>query len=149
MLTMPDQTQLLTLVKARRLSSLILLFMAVGTLTELFLLEHFEDQWQLVPIILIGASLLLFVFLQFRSSKKFIAIFNGFMVSCALSGCLGTWFHFKANMEFESELHPKSTLWSLLTESLTGALPALAPGSMIVFALLGYLYTILILKKQQ
>jgi hypothetical protein len=37
-------------------------------------------------------------------------------------------------------MKPTAKMWDLLFESFTGALPALAPGSMIVFALAGFTY---------
>lgn len=59
---------------------------------------------------------------------------------CALSGFIGIYFHLQANWEFETELHPGQDLITNFTESMSGALPALAPGSMVVFALIGYIY---------
>lgn len=121
--------------------------MSFGTVSELILLGHYEDLWQLVPIVLIGVSIIIFILLHWRLSLVFLKLFNGLMMGCVLGGILGTWFHVKANMEFEMELHPSLSGLSLMIDSLSGALPALAPGSMIVFGLIGYLYTILI-KKQ-
>lgn len=60
--------------------------------------------------------------------------------STAFSGLLGVYFHMKANFEFESELRPKLSFTQHLLDSFSGALPALAPGSMVVFALIGYTY---------
>lgn len=143
----PDQYQPFSQVRAYRMITFTLVFMAVGTIAELVLLEHYEDQWQLIPILLVGTAIAFFILLKWYSPKALILIFNGLMMGCAVSGFLGIWFHLKANMEFEMELHPSSSGWSLFLDSLAGALPALAPGSMIVFALIGYVYTILILKQ--
>tara|TARA_B100000767_G_scaffold269985_1_gene292810 strand:+ start:1707 stop:1856 length:150 start_codon:yes stop_codon:yes gene_type:complete len=44
-------------------------------------------------------------------------------------------------------MKPTANFWELFSESLSGALPTLAPMSMIVLALIGYSYLILI--KQQ
>ncbi len=52
-------------------------------------------------------------------------------------------------MEFEKELHNHTSGLNLLLETLSGALPALAPGSMIVYAFIGYLYILLILKPSK
>ena len=59
-----------------------------------------------------------------------------------VSGGLGVWFHLKANFEFEMELHPSLEGWELLKESLSGAIPALAPGSMVALGLVGHLFTL-------
>lgn len=124
-----------------------LVFMAIGTCAELLLLHHYEDQWQLAPIVLILLSTVVFVLSLWKASKALIKLFKILMIGCAASGIIGAWFHLKANMEFEKELHPSSSGWTLISETLSGALPALAPGSMIVFALIGYMYTLLILKQ--
>ena len=143
----PDQYQPFYQVRAYRLITVTLVFMAVGTMAELVLLEHYEDQWQLIPILLVGTAIVFFILMKWYSPKALIIIFKGLMIGCAISGLLGIWFHLKANMEFEMELHPSSSGWPLFIDSLAGSLPALAPGSMIVFALIGYLYTILILTQ--
>ncbi|MDX1629889.1 MAG: hypothetical protein R3345_14375, partial [Fulvivirga sp.] len=68
------------------------------------------------------------------------------LVACGISGILGFYFHLKANIEFETELHPTQSVTDTLLASFSGALPALAPGSMIVFALVGFIY--LLFKKK-
>ena len=55
------------------------------------------------------------------------------------AGLLGVYFHFQSNVEFEQELHPSSGGLELVTESLGGAMPTLAPGAMILLGLLGIL----------
>ncbi|MDX1314396.1 MAG: hypothetical protein R3356_02740, partial [Eudoraea sp.] len=47
------------------------------------------------------------------------------------------------------EMTPSAKGWDLFVESLSGALPALAPGSMIVLALIGYSYLILLKQKNE
>lgn len=47
-----------TIAIVRRILLVALVVSLVGTLTELLLLEHFEDAWQWAPIVLLGASLL-------------------------------------------------------------------------------------------
>lgn len=131
----------------KKVLTLTVLFMALGTGAELILIDHYEDGWQLVPIILIGLSLLLFVVL--RWAPKLVLVFKVLMGLCVISGIIGAWLHLKANMEFESELHASSTGWTLFVDSLSGALPTLAPGSMIVFGLIGYSYTLLTLKQNK
>ncbi len=133
--------------KVNRLLTLTLVFMAMGTVTELALIGHYEDAWQLVPILLISASLLTFVVLKWSASNAIHKLFKGLMIGCVISGVIGIWFHFKANMEFEKELHPSASGIDLLIESLSGALPTLAPGSMMVFGAIGFIYTLLIIKQ--
>mgnify|MGYP005846941923 CR=1 FL=1 len=126
-----------------RLKSLLVftvIFMSLGTLIELFLLSHYEDEWQLLPIILISAALLIFIFLLINPKAWLIIGLKILLWGCALSGALGAYFHIRANLEFEAELHPTQSFTQHLIDSLSGALPALAPGSMLVFALIGYIH---------
>ncbi len=134
-----------------RLTKLIfsaLLFMSVGIALELYLLDHYEDALQLIPILCISCSLLVVVMLWFSRSHLLLLIFKCLLVLSVGSGLYGTFLHLKANYEFESEMNSKADFSELLVESFSGALPALAPGSMILFALIGYAYLIIIKQKQ-
>lgn len=124
------------------------LFMIFGTITELFLLEHYEGALQLIPLICIGVSLLLVVLIYFNHSSQLIKLFKIFLWITALSGFYGSFLHLKANIEFEMEMKPTATVWDVFIDSFSGALPTLAPGSMIVLALLGYSYLLLINQKK-
>ena len=136
-----------TSIRLSKWLTLTIVFMALGTGAELILIDHYEDAWQLVPIVLIGSSLLLFVVIRWVPTLTLV--FRILMALCVISGMVGAWLHLKANMEFESELHASSTGWTLFVDSLSGALPTLAPGSMIVFGLIGYSYTLLTLKQNK
>ena len=133
---------------AKQLIIAALLFMMVGTVLELHLLDHYEDTQQLIPMLCIGASIIALVVLLFHRAKWTIGLYKLFLGLTALSGIYGTFLHLQANYEFEVEMKPTAKAWDLLVESLSGALPALAPGSMIVLALIGYSYLILLKQKQ-
>ncbi|MEQ9423331.1 MAG: hypothetical protein RJQ09_02855 [Cyclobacteriaceae bacterium] len=128
-----------------RLISFIVVFMSIGTMAELLLIGHYEDSWQLLPIILIASSMVVFILIHWRKTAL-TGFFKTLMIACAISGLIGLWFHLNANFEFEKEMYPTHSFGTLLLKSLTGALPVLAPGSMIVFGSIGYLYVLL---KQQ
>jgi hypothetical protein len=145
---MDHQRSISNLLSVKQLIVVALLFMMVGTITELFLLHHYEGLLQLIPIFCIGTSLILMVILLFRKNLLLMKAFSLLMGISALSGLYGTFLHLKANFEFEQEMKPTASFWDLLLESLSGALPALAPASMIVFALIGITY-ITLLKQNQ
>ncbi|MEM7549507.1 MAG: hypothetical protein AAF363_07530 [Bacteroidota bacterium] len=146
-MTPEDHSHSFYSLKASRITTIAMTFMALGTLAELFLLEHYEDSWQLIPIVLIALSIVFFLVLQWSPSTIITKVFKGLMIACGMSGVLGSWLHLKANMEFEAELHPSYSFLTLITNSFSGAFPALAPGSMIVFGLIGYLYITLTAKQ--
>lgn len=122
-------------------------FMLLGTGLELYLLHHFEDTQQLIPLLCIGVFIAVVIVSFFYKNKGLIRVLKLVLILTALSGLYGTFLHLQANYEFELEMKPTANTWTLLVESMSGALPALAPCSMIVLALLGYSY-ILLLNKQ-
>ena len=128
------------------LSAFIL--MVMGTVLELYLLDHYESLSQLILILctgLISLTVILLIFYRTRWIKNF---FKWLLLITALSGIYGFYLHLDANFEFESDMKPTANNWDLFIESLSGALPALAPFSMVVLALIGYSYLILINQKQ-
>ncbi|MCX2718026.1 hypothetical protein [Lentiprolixibacter aurantiacus] len=132
----------------KRVIIVALLFMMVGTALELYLLNHYEGTLQLIPIICIGASITTLAILHFHRTTYTIRIYKLVLGLTALSGVYGTFLHLQANFEFEVEMKPTAKTWDLFLESLSGALPSLAPGSMIVLALIGYSYLLLLKQKQ-
>ena len=123
---------------------LALVFMLFGTALELYLLHHYVSAQQAIPLICICALLILMTLSFFSWAHGFFRFFKPALVLTALSGLYGTFLHLKANFEFELEMTPTANNWDLFLESISGALPALAPCSMIVLALLGYSYTLLL-----
>ena len=62
------------------------------------------------------------------------------MLALLIAGVAGVVLHVQGNLEFERELNPGESGWPLWLEVARGATPALAPGSLIPFGLLGLLY---------
>jgi len=131
----------------KKMIVLALLFMMIGTLLELYLLDHYEDAFQLIPVLCIAFSLINLIILFFKRSKIVIKLFKLVLVLTSFSGIYGVFLHLQSNFEFEQDMKPTATNWELFSESLSGALPTLAPMSMLVLAFIGYSYLILI--KQQ
>ena len=121
-----------------------LVIMSIGTALELYLLDHYEDKLQLIPILCIGLVIVTVILLIYLRSKVMKGLFKFILVITALSGFYGSYLHLIANYEFEQEMKPTASTMHLLSESLSGALPALAPFSMVVLALIGYSYLIII-----
>ncbi|NRB53938.1 MAG: hypothetical protein HRU41_40185 [Saprospiraceae bacterium] len=113
----------------------------LGTGAELLLLEHTQDAWQLIPVILIGLALVAFSWFAATGSKVSQQVLRGVMLFFIVSGILGFALHYKGNMEFEMEMYPSMKGTKLIWETLKGATPVLAPGSMAATGLLGWAYT--------
>ena len=128
----------------KQIISIALLFIMFGTLIELYLINHYEDILQLIPILIIIIALINLFFLFFRVSNTSKKLFKFILVLVSFVGLFGFILHMKANYEFEQEMRPSSNWTDLFVESLSGALPTLAPLSMVVLSLIGYSYLIIL-----
>ena len=129
-----------TLVAVRRILAVALVVGLLGTGTELLLLGHTEDAWQLVPLILIGVGLVVLVRHAIAAGKTTVRALQATMILFVVSGAVGTWLHYAGNMEFELEMYPTLEGTKLFGEAMTGATPALAPGTMIGLGMVGLAY---------
>ena len=123
--------------------------MAIGTISELILIGHYESAWQLLPIILISLALILFLVISFRKLQVLSRLFGVLMLLCVVAGIIGFYLHLNANMEFAAEMRPTLSRWSIFLSSFSGAIPALAPGSLIAFGIIGYAYNLLLSNKNE
>ena len=121
-----------------------LIFFLLGSLTELYLIKHYEDTTQTIPIFCIGLSLASLIVLYFKVSKLTIILFKLSLFVIFLVGLSGVFLHLNSNYEFEKEMRPYSTSLDLFIESLSGAFPALAPLNLVLLAMVGYSYLLTI-----
>ena len=63
------------------------------------------------------------------------------MVIFVASGIIGVVLHYKGNEAFELEMSPSRAGLSLISKTLTGATPVLAPGSMSLLGFVGLAFT--------
>ena len=125
----------------RRVLAALFLFGSVGTAAELWLLEHTEDAWQKAPLVLIAIASLDLAVLTVRPSAAGVRIFQFVMLAFIASGVLGLGLHYQGNVEFELELQPDASGFALFWESMKGATPVLAPGTMALLGAIGLTYT--------
>jgi hypothetical protein len=130
-----------TLLRLRRMLLAIFTLGTVGTGTELLLIGHFEDQPQFIPLSLIGAALAATAWLALRPGQAALRTFQVLMMGFVLGGAVGVGLHYQGNEEFELEMYPEMAGVELVKETLTGALPVLAPGTMSVLGLVGLAVT--------
>lgn len=121
----------------------------LGTLLELVFIGHYEGVNQLIPILVIGITLISFLVLLFFKTFLVRKVFKAMLIVSAVSGLLGVYFHLDSNFQFEKEIRPNISSADLFWESLSGALPVLAPMNMLVFTLLGFIYLSLINNKNE
>ncbi len=118
----------------------IILFGSIGVLIELLLIGHTEDWWQILPLALLGAVIVVAAAAWFASSGAVLLTLRVLMWACLLSGLTGQWLHYSGNAEFEREMYPNIAGVKLLQKSMSGATPVLAPGTMTVISLLGLVF---------
>ena len=128
------------LIVVRRGLVLILVLAMVGIFAELLLVEHFEDAWQFVPLVLLVLGLAGLAWHARAPSRASLRTLRSLMTAFLIAGLIGFVLHFRGNLEFELEENPNATRWVLIKEAMMGATPALAPGVMIQIGLLGLLY---------
>jgi hypothetical protein len=124
-----------------RTGVLLILAMAfLGTLAELVLLEHYEDWQQRIPLAVLTASALVLAWHAARRDAASRRVLQACMGALVVAGVAGVVLHLEGNLEFEREISPELAGLALWLEVARGATPALAPGSLIPFGLLGLLY---------
>lgn len=130
-----------TLVRLRRMLLVTFVIGASGTGAELLLIGHVEDRPQIIPLALIGVALAAVAWLALRPGRRVLRSFQLLMMGFVLSGAAGVGLHYQANQEFELEMYPDRSGFELFKETLTGALPVLAPGTMSLLGLVGLAVT--------
>ena len=113
----------------------------VGTAAELLLIGHIEDPWQLVPLGLFALAPVVIAWYALARSAASIRAFQGVMFLYLGAGLAGFLLHYRGNLEFELEMYPGMAGLELFRETMTGAFPALAPGAMALFGLIGLAWT--------
>ena len=128
-----------TLARLRRALFAILTAGYVGIGAELLLGGHYEDVLQIVPLTIIAASLAALAWYGIGGGAASLRLLRVMMFVSVASGGLGVVLHYLGNTEFELERTPTLGGFALVREALTGATPALAPGTMVLLGAIGLL----------
>lgn len=119
----------------------ILVLGTIGTGAELLLVGHFEDPWQIVPLALFALSLAALAWYGVSRGAASVRTLQAIMALFLVSGAAGVYLHYTGNVEFELEMYPDRKGFELFSESMAGATPTLAPGTMVLLGLIGLVYT--------
>ncbi|MEP7343929.1 MAG: hypothetical protein ABI877_01620 [Gemmatimonadaceae bacterium] len=125
----------------RRMLLVILAFGVVGITIELFLIGHTKDTWEWAPILLLFVGWFVTAAAWFRPTRASVRALQLTMLLFFISGVVGLYLHYRGNVEFELEMYPTLSGFALIWQSLTGATPTLAPGTMLLLALIGLAVT--------
>ena len=119
----------------------VLVLGLIGTVTELILLEHYEQALQFVPLVLIVLGVVVLVWHAISKDTASLRALQIVMGLFVLAGFAGMAAHFNGSAEYQLELNPDMTTRELLEKILHAkAPPLLAPGMMMQMGLLGLAY---------
>ena len=139
--TVPSADSASTLHTVRRFVLGLYAVGVAGTVADLLLTGHIDGAWQLVPVVLLATGGAALIWHLVRPTRVSLRVHQVLMVVFIASGLIGTFLHFRANIEFELEMYPGASGLSLFWKAIQGASPpSLAPGSMIALGLLGLIY---------
>jgi hypothetical protein len=131
-----------TLAVIRRFLLAVLVLGLVGTGVELYLIEHYEDTLQLVPLVFIGGALLAVIWHLLTRDALSLRVLRGTMGLFLLAGVAGAGLHFRGGAAFQREIDPSQSRWQLFRKVMRAkAPPVLASGMMIQLGLIGLVYT--------
>jgi hypothetical protein len=129
--------------RLRRWIYWVLVLGFVGTETELLLLEHYDDPWQFVPLVLVALGLLTLIWYTKKRNVRSLKVFRIVMTLFILAGFVGLVLHFRGAAEFQLETDPNLGRWELARKVMrVKAPPVLAPGVMVQLGLIGLAYAL-------
>lgn len=112
-----------------------------GTEAELVLLEHYEDPWQFVPLVLVAGAAAVLALHRMRPDEKSRRALKALMLLFLVAGIAGLALHFRGAAEFQLETDPGIGRWTLVAKVMRSkAPPVLAPGVMLQLGLIGLAY---------
>ena len=111
----------------------------VTTLIELLAAKHYGEAFQIIPFVVTVVCLVMTVVGWFRTSPRIITTMKWLMGLTAIASALGVYFHVKANIAFVTDFHPDASFADIARGAFNGRDPILAPGILLLGAILGYL----------
>ncbi|MBK5295706.1 MAG: hypothetical protein JJE40_01030 [Vicinamibacteria bacterium] len=114
----------------------------LGTAVDLLLIEHYEDVWQIPPLLMVALGIVVAAWVWLSDGAPAVTAMRITMVLFLVTGAAGLAFHYNGNTEFQHEMDPTLEGWTLLVKVMRAkAPPALAPAAIIQIGLLGLLST--------
>ena len=111
-------------------------FTCVFTVVELWLEEHTGDPPQLIPFVLCGIGAVAIAAVLFRPRRLTLKLLRIVMGVMLFGSLFGLFEHVEHNLEFAKEIRPNASFSVLLSDTLYGANPLLAPGILALAAIL-------------
>jgi hypothetical protein len=128
----PDQI----LFRLRRFLLALSALLFGGTVIELWLAEHMESLVQLIPFGLCGLGIVAVIAVLLRPQRQTLLGLRGCMGLAVLGSLYGMYEHISSNIAFQLEIQPNAKFRDIFSEALGGASPLLAPGILVLAAIL-------------
>jgi hypothetical protein len=127
--------------RLRRLLLALAGFVFLATPVELWLVEHTESLTQYIPFVLCGLGVVAVVGVLLSPQRITLWFLRGVMLLVLAGSLFGMVEHLEGNIGFELEIRPNATTSDVLMDALRGGNPILAPGMLVVGALIALIAT--------
>lgn len=107
------------------------------TVTELVFLGHWNESIQFLPFALSALGLTTLALVYFRPSRTTLVATRWAMILIGVCSFIGFYEHMSINYRFRLEVQPNAATWDLLKATLEGSNPVLAPGIILLGAVIG------------
>ena len=109
----------------------------VMTITELIFIGHWNENIQFLPFALCGLGLITSAIAYFRPSHRSVKTMYWSMIVIGVCSFIGFYEHMANNLSFWLEIQPNATTWELIVATFNGGIPVLAPGILLLGAVIG------------
>ena len=111
--------------------------MFIGTLVELWAIEHTREPVQVVPYILSAAGLIVIALALIHPARLTFNLLQFVMGLAIIGGAFGAFLHLKINYDVAIMLDPGGNSLDLAVNTVKGHNPLLAPGILAFAGILG------------
>lgn len=109
----------------------------IMTVIELVFLGHWNKTIQILPFALSALGLIILALVHFRPNRIKLVIMRWSMTIIGVCCFIGFYEHMSNNYHFYLEVKPNAITWELIKATLEGGNPVLAPGILLLGAMIG------------
>jgi hypothetical protein len=125
------------LTKLRQFLLVITVAIFLMTVIELVFVGHWNETIQFLPFALCALGLITLLIAYFRPSRASVKTMYWSMIVIGVCSFIGFYEHMENNLSFWLEIQPNATTWELIVATFNGGIPILAPGILLLGALIG------------
>ncbi len=107
------------------------------TVIELIFVGHWNETIQFLPFALCAIGLGALAVSWFRPSGASLRALRWSMTVVGVCSFIGFYEHMANNFSFWQEIQPNTTTWELIVATFNGGIPVLAPGILLLGAVIG------------